>query len=72
MEPRNEFSSIRVNVDDMASFKEVSESEKMGAMMRMTRFGTSVVKRVAKMNVAMTNLRCSPVPQKVIYQKKQK
>ena len=25
MEPRNEFSSICVNVDDMASFKEVSE-----------------------------------------------
>ena len=25
MEPWNEFSSIRVNVDDMASFKEVSE-----------------------------------------------
>ena len=60
----------------MASFKEVSElyfrEQEDGRDDENTRFGTSVVKRVAKMNVVMTNLRCSPIPQKVIYRKKQK
>lgn len=67
MEPRNEFSCIRVNMDDMASLE-----EKMSTLMRMTHLGATVVQRVLKMNVTMKNLRCSPIPQKVIYQKKQK
>ena len=41
-------------------------------MKRMTHLGTIVVQRVAKINVTMTNLRCSRVTQKVISQKKQK
>ena len=70
MEPRNEFSCIRVNMDDMASLEEVSElyfreREKMSTLMRMTHLGATVVQRVAKMNVTMKNLRCSPIPQKV-------
>ena len=44
----------------------------MSTLMRMTHLGATVVQRVAKMNVTMKNLRCSPIPQKVIYQKKQK
>ena len=55
MEPRNEFSCIGVNMDDMASLEEVSElyfrEREDSALMRMTHLGKIVVKRVVKMNV---------------------
>jgi len=50
----------------------ISESEKRSAMKRMTHLGTTVVERAAKMNVTMKTVRCTPIPQKAIYLKKQK